>query len=313
MKFQDLSEDDIRSIFSFCDIYAVVSMSRTNRYFRRLSLDKLVWVDLVENIRRKGFGALVALVKSLLTGPACWNPIEPKRKWFRVTNSLPTQTLAEMSAKYVIHPSGIVYSKKREAKLLNGGEYVLFNNTTLECWSIRHDKLIWAYDKNGLEWSVCEFAAEVVDGGDSVNLIFWERLWTGGADDQSLAHIVNLDLKTGSSTGLLRIECSDPQFYGFTDVRICGDIASAAFQDWRSDHSTSTHHCNSYCILMNWRAKSQLKLAVKDFVFSFHTLLSHSSSILPLGNRESVPRGSHSRPRPFSREQRLRGPGNQCH
>jgi hypothetical protein len=236
-----------------------------------------------------------------------------------------------MSAKYVIHPSGVISSKKNGAKLLNGGEYVLFNNTTLECWSIRRDKLIWAYDKNGLEWSVCEFAAEVVDGGDSVNIIFWERLWTGGADDQrcvslgmcrhgllmgfniSLAHIVNLDLKTGSSTGLLRIECSDPQFYGFTDVRICGDIASAAFQDWRSDHSTSTHHCNSYCILMNWRAKSQLKLAVKDFVFSFHTLLSHSSSILPLGNRESVPRGSHSRPRPFSREQRLRGPGNQCH
>ncbi|KAJ7918457.1 hypothetical protein B0H13DRAFT_1993021 [Mycena leptocephala] len=244
MKFQDLSEDDIRSIFSFCDIYAVVSMSRTNRYFRRLSLDKLVWVDLVENIRRKGFvdqlslsdilsysqEALVALVKSLLTGPASWNPpIEPKRKWFRSTNSLPTQTLAEISAKY------------SEAKLLNGGEYVLFNNTTLECWSIRRDKLIWAYDKNGLEWSVCEFAAEVVDGGDSVNIIVCEILWTISRDDQSLAHIVNLDLKTGSSTGLLRIECPDK------------NITS------------------------------------------------------------SVPHDSHSGPRPFSREQRLRGPGNQCH
>jgi hypothetical protein len=77
---------------------------------------------------------------------------------------------------------------------------------------------------------------------------------------------VNLDLKTGSSTGLLRIECPDTESYGFTDAKICGDIASAVFQEWSGSHS--------YCILMNWRAKSQLKLAVKDSVFSFLTLLS---------------------------------------
>ncbi|KAJ6557963.1 hypothetical protein B0H19DRAFT_1149276 [Mycena capillaripes] len=278
MEFQDLSEDNIRSIFSFCDIYAVVSMSRTNKYFRQLTLEKLVWVDLVDNLRRKGFvdqlsisdirshsqEPLVALVKRLLTGPACWNPpIKAKGSWFRSTSSHQSQIPVEMFAKYVLHPPGIIYSKENATKLLNGGEYVLFNNTTLECWSVQPDKLIWAYDKNGPESHVFQFAAEMVDGGSSVNIIVCERSWTVGGYDQSLIQIVKLDFNTGNSTRLLLNELPDTKSYGFTDAKICGSIASAVLQQWTND----LHTPDSYCILMDWKTNSQLKLASNTLVF----------------------------------------------
>ncbi|KAJ7108698.1 hypothetical protein C8R44DRAFT_295601 [Mycena epipterygia] len=199
MQFQDLSEDDIRSIFSFCDIHTVVSMSRTNKYLRQLTLEKLVWVDLVDNIRRKGFidrlslsdiqaysqKALVSLVKGLLTGPTSWNvPITPKLPCLARFQSNIPPPMALSPAQFVIHPSGIRASKKNEAKLLGGGKYVLFNNITLECWSVQHDRLVWSYEKSDPNSYVIEFDAEVSDAGENANIIVCQRSWTTTGDDQ---------------------------------------------------------------------------------------------------------------------------------
>ncbi|KAF8208784.1 hypothetical protein K438DRAFT_287286 [Mycena galopus ATCC 62051] len=246
MKFQDLPEDIIRSIFSFCDIYRVLSMSRTNKYLRPLSLDRLVWVDLVASLWRKGFvdqlslsdiqassqEALVDLVKSLLTGPASWTgPVIPKSRWFRLARS-PTCPIVQVGAKYAVHPPGVLPSNLKQPKLLNGGEYVLFNNVTLECWNVRRDELVWAYDRGGPEFQVAEFAAEVVDEGDSVNLIVCERSWTHSGNDQSLVQILKLDLTTGSSTPLLQKQNPDGKVYNFIDARISGDIACFVGTPW---------------------------------------------------------------------------------
>ncbi|KAJ7264003.1 hypothetical protein B0H12DRAFT_269634 [Mycena haematopus] len=200
MKFQDLPEDVVRSIFSFCDIYAVVSFGRTSKCFRHLSLDRLVWMNLVENIWRRGFvdqlslsdiqsssrDSLVALVHGLLTGPASWNgTLKPKSHWFRPSTSRRAQSQApvEVHTQYVVHPREIA-SNCNQPKLLNGGEYVLFNNVTLECWSVSRDELVWAYEKSGPEFYVVEFAAEIIHGGDSVNIIVCERSWTRNGNDQ---------------------------------------------------------------------------------------------------------------------------------
>ncbi|KAJ7861150.1 hypothetical protein B0H13DRAFT_1900621 [Mycena leptocephala] len=226
-KFQDLSEDNIRSILSFCDIYAVVSMSATNRYFRQLALEKLVWVDLVENLRRKGFvdqlslsniqshsqEALVALVKRLFTGPASWNPpIKAKGHWFRSNSSRQSRNPVEMSARYVVHPPGITYSKENPTKMLDGGEYVLFNNyTTTQCWNVHRDTLIWTYDKHDPESHVSQFAAGVVDGDGSANIIVCEWRWTpDGVPDQSYCILMNW--KTNSQFTLAPDTSDSPYF-----------------------------------------------------------------------------------------------------
>ncbi|KAJ7741991.1 hypothetical protein DFH07DRAFT_964764 [Mycena maculata] len=181
MEFQELPEDNVRSIFSFCD-YAVLAVGRTNKYLRRLTLEKPVWVDLVQSLRRKGFidhlslseiqsqsqEALVALVKSLATGPASWTaPIKPKPSFLaRFRSSQPRQSRAEISTQFSIHPG--ILPGYGPVELLAGGEYVLMDHVgaTLSCWSVRDDRLVWSYDKRD-PYSRVEFSAEVVDGGTS--------------------------------------------------------------------------------------------------------------------------------------------------
>ncbi|KAF7336836.1 F-box domain-containing protein [Mycena venus] len=290
MNFQDLPEDTIRLILSFCDIYSVVSMSRTSKYLRRLCLDKLVWVDLVANLRRKGFvdqlslsdiqsysqEGLVALVKGLLTGPASWKTAPVKKSkshWFRNRSvSSESQTnFVQISNKYIVHPPGVVASKMNQPKLLNGGEYVLFNNVTLECWNVRRDELVWAYEKNGPKFHIMEFAAEVVDGEDSVNIVVCERSWTHGGEDQSLVQIVKLDLSTGCSTQLLLNENpgSNGKPCGFTDAKICGHIACVVVESWSEASATESTTPHSYCILMDWKTETHLKLVANTWASPF--------------------------------------------
>ncbi|KAJ7898495.1 hypothetical protein B0H13DRAFT_1884227 [Mycena leptocephala] len=141
-----------------------------------------------------------------------------------------------MSARYVVHLPGITYSKENPTKMLDGGEYVLFNNytTTLECWNVHRDTLIWTYDKHDPKSHVSQFAAGVVDGDGSANIIVCEWRWTpDGVPDQRLS------VK----------ECPGEKSYGFTDAKICGSIASAALHPRPQPYFTP----DSYCILMNWK------------------------------------------------------------
>ncbi|KAJ7461733.1 hypothetical protein B0H11DRAFT_2055784 [Mycena galericulata] len=264
MQFEDLSEDDLRSILSFCDVYAVLAVGRTNKYLRRLTLEKLVWVDLVENLRRKGFidhlslpdiqsrsqEALVALVKRLLTGPVSWTaPIIPKPSFmarFRSKTDRPPQQQAKISKQFLLHPSCITDYHGRP---LPGGEYVLFCNRTLQCWSVLHDQLVWSYETPLPSFEVMDFAAEVLHGGDTANILIWETQTPMDHDPKALIHIVNLNLRTGTST-ILRTNCLPG---------ICGNMA---YIGWKEGSYYEDH-----CILMDWQKMLHLKLAGEPGMF----------------------------------------------
>ncbi|KAJ7031968.1 hypothetical protein C8F04DRAFT_1108772, partial [Mycena alexandri] len=302
MQLQDLSEDEIRTIFSFCDICAVVSMSRTNKYLRRLTLHKLVWVDLVDNLRRKGFvdrlslsdiqaysqEALVDLVKRILTGPACWNPpAKPKSNWLWSTLSshrLTESVLQITPRSSVLHPSGIRMSRRREVKLLDGGEYVLFYNINLECWSVRHDKLVWAYDKNGPDSSVYHFDGEIVDGGDNVNIIISERGFVLPSGVASFIRIIKLNFATGRSTTLFQHELSDTGAHTLLDVKICGPLAFTLIQEW-----TSHSDLQDSCILANWQTQSHVKFASMTLKSPLLVTLIPNHVLLLTDNASGVP------------------------
>ncbi|KAJ7196551.1 hypothetical protein GGX14DRAFT_672895 [Mycena pura] len=329
MEFQDLPEDVLRAIFNVSDIYAVVSMSRANKYLRQLAVDKLVWVDLVENLLYKGFvdrlttskvhsysqEGLVALVKRLLVGPQCWNPPSKAKSHFRLglkTSDPKSQSPAP--AQTVLHPSDVVTSKANEAKLLRGGEYVLFNNRTLECWSVRHDRLVWAYDKRP-GWHSVEFAADVVNGGYSANIIVCECKWEANGDTQwyvfpactvqankhphsktaSFVQIVNLDFRTAVSTTLLLAPLLDSASCICNTVDICGPFASATFED----HGNRRQSCS---MLINWQTQSHLKLVSDDLDSPQLVVALIPSNVLVLTNNASgcpelrvVDVGAHSR------------------
>jgi hypothetical protein len=149
----------------------------------------------VQDLRRRGFidrmsrseiqassrEALVTLVKSLLTGPRSWTaPPIPKVPLVARFHSLAsfTPSRADLPEQITLHPSGIKTSKKNEAKLLSGGEYVLFNSISLECWSVNDDRLVWSYEKSGEASYVIQFSADVFDGGKGANIIVCEWSWT---------------------------------------------------------------------------------------------------------------------------------------
>ncbi|KAJ7778090.1 hypothetical protein B0H16DRAFT_1502178 [Mycena metata] len=168
-------------------------MGRANKEFHRLSLDRLVWVDQVVKLRRKGFidrlspseinsysqQALVDLVKRILIGPASWNAPVEADSVSRPSNGSRSVNRLEISTQLILHPSEVTSAKKNEAMQLNGGEYVLFNNSTLECYRVQDDKRLWAYEREVRRSFMRQFAAEVVYGGHCANIIVCESL---GAD-----------------------------------------------------------------------------------------------------------------------------------
>ncbi|KAJ6584353.1 hypothetical protein B0H19DRAFT_385369 [Mycena capillaripes] len=265
MKFQELSEDNTRSILSFCDISAVLALGSTNTYLRRLTLEKTVWMDLLENMRRRGLirlsqpdirtqsqAALSDLVKGLLSGPASWNmPKLPFLARFRSRLSRQPQRHAEIATQFILRPPKLDTSKWIEAKLLGNGEYLLLCNLTLECWNVYDEKLIWTYERNDPDSFIIDFSAEVLDGGNIANIIVCEK----GVGFQTFSiRILALNFHTGVFTDLCARLFGETNSYIFADAKICGSLASVIL---KGDYQTPTEN---YCILIDWQAKKCLKL-----------------------------------------------------
>ncbi|KAJ6582908.1 hypothetical protein DFH09DRAFT_1437379 [Mycena vulgaris] len=212
MEFQGLSEDDIRSIFSFCDIYAAVAMSRT--------------VSRSE-IQGHSQEALVALLKRLLAGPESWTSSVILEVSFvaRSRLSSPRPARAKISKQITLHPTGIRSSKKNEVKLLGGGEYVLLNSLlnigvcTITGW--------FGHTRGTLQihtsWNSLPILPMEVKVPTYITVC--EKSWTHKNDpraEQSLIQIVKLDFRTGISTRLLVVNpCSGGNYFGFLDAKIC--------------------------------------------------------------------------------------------
>ncbi|KAJ7615640.1 hypothetical protein DFH06DRAFT_123665 [Mycena polygramma] len=85
MLFQDLDEDVLPAILTACDVYAVVSLSRVNKFFRAIALSEWLWRALVHGLSARYHipdlhaidsyctTQLIAEVKRLIRGPATWS------------------------------------------------------------------------------------------------------------------------------------------------------------------------------------------------------------------------------------------------
>ncbi|KAF7328543.1 F-box domain-containing protein [Mycena venus] len=268
MQCQGLSEDNIWSIFSFCDITTVLSVGMANKYLHRLSLNKLVWVNLVDNLRYRGFidllspsdirsksqEELVALVKALLTGPTSWiAPVlpltKPKLPFLARFRSKPTSQArqargqAEISMRYSLHLPAPRSFAEGQVKLLPGGKYILIANSpgTLECWSVQREKLIWAYEKATAD--IIGFSAQVLDGGDEANIIVCEK-WSLH-DAKNLVRILNLNFHTGISTTFFTNSYESSYII---QPKICGKFACLVYP------SGVLSGCYP-CVLIDWQSK----------------------------------------------------------
>ncbi|KAJ7634621.1 hypothetical protein FB45DRAFT_909378 [Roridomyces roridus] len=285
MTFEDLPEDIIRSILSFCDIRTVLAVGRTTRYNHRLSVEKLVWVDLVQDLRHRGFidclshsdiqslsqEALVALVRRILTGPASWNlgrpsldatkssfisrlKRQPSAIFLKKTSDPPaTQPEVEISARRALSRPGAAMEdpSNRDLLLLSGGEYLIARSRpSLECWNIPANTLVWSRSvPEPLE--IFSFAAEVLGGGDGTNILICQTCRFGVCS----VEIVNLHFQTGLTNTLFSNLYPDPANWRIKP-RICGNIACIGWE-CRADQAPP----KSFCILIDWKRMLHLKLA----------------------------------------------------
>jgi hypothetical protein len=66
------------------------------------------------------------------------------------------------------------FTSADEAKLLPGGQFVLFTHTgILRCWNVAEDRLVWEYQHQRVE----EFAVDMVNKGRAATIAICVGAW----------------------------------------------------------------------------------------------------------------------------------------
>ncbi|KAJ7019560.1 hypothetical protein C8F04DRAFT_1147223 [Mycena alexandri] len=260
----EVPPDVVFSIFICCDIATVVSVGRTCRYLHDLTLQKSVWLALVEDLRRRFFlpeifipnleetstTDLIVLVKRILTGPETWSP----------TSSGFTP---EVSKRITLHPTirhgaGIL-SWENEARLSPSGRFVLFNNwKTLECWDVAADVLIWTHVPGLDRARVCLFAMDEIVDGDSLIIMICERTYSH--QRKNYIEIVELNPRSGTQANLLQVRCPNTSYdNSLAAPAILGNVAVVALSasadaylvmDWKSQVAFAVEASGTHGMLM---------------------------------------------------------------
>ncbi|KAJ6599926.1 hypothetical protein DFH09DRAFT_1504247 [Mycena vulgaris] len=279
--FHDLVEDVVLRILALCEIYPVVSLGQTNKYFHHISLQKSVWFVLLVDLRARGFlhhtsisdlralsaQELIGLAKHLQIGPATWLPPPPSlipeppkkagsqlrssvRRWIGKSGNLPVPEFPspQVSKQLVLYPSIPYLDSEKEAKVLRGGQYVLFK--VLACLRVVDTALIWTHQSTipNLSVSAFEFAAETDEDDGTVKIFIGERIqklngvrttsstWTSGREHS----------KQSTPLPLTRPFRENP----FFNFRLCGDFATVGlYQDFVFE-----------CMVINWRRNISFRL-----------------------------------------------------
>ncbi|KAJ7181644.1 hypothetical protein C8R43DRAFT_969773 [Mycena crocata] len=297
----------------YCDIKSVVALSGTNKYLHRLAFTKDIWMSFVSSLVQRRFidkrpdslefkhfstEQLVNEVKRALRGPSSWSLPHPNlitpNSISRTSNTIqkavnrlkklisqpppamPTFPLDE-SRRIMLHPHistgpGVLFWEN-SAKLLPGGEYVLFQNWgKLECWSVFEDRSIWTHMCSMGHATVLDFAGELIEDHGAV-ILTCQRSWNDPR--QNFVEISTLDLKDGISTLAVVCRAPDSAHDGpYTGCVVCGSIVAVNMYD----------ACN--LLLINWRTNSCVVLQTNDYSpssFGSQTALIPDYVLLALG------------------------------
>ncbi|KAJ7198165.1 hypothetical protein GGX14DRAFT_470409 [Mycena pura] len=275
MQLLDLPSDILLRILHNCDVSSLRSASQANKSFHDLVFTRIIWISLVQDLRYRGFvdglsaddvkamstPELIALMRRLVLGPRCAGTpaslMLPRRR--RLTLSTKLGSGACVARTRVLHPTippRHLFSQ-HDVVLLPRGEYLLLNNATgLECWRVADDALVWRYQSDVPSARVKAFAADVRDGGGSVNLVICV---VGAPPGYSHVRIVSLTFSTRTAQHLLQTQVGAP-FGDPITPRIYGDFAAVRMQnqsfvvfDWRSE---------TYCNI----GESHCKRITMDFI-----------------------------------------------
>ncbi|KAJ7282410.1 hypothetical protein C8J57DRAFT_1710581 [Mycena rebaudengoi] len=233
MKLQELAEDILYLILCLCDVYTVLSVSQTNKSFRRIAYAKNVWMHLVQDLVARRFinlppnralkdsstAELIEEVKKIVLGPETWSRGAHPRPIVSREHRIPIST-------------GF---RRPILRLLPGDTYLTVQSSTrCELWNVAACALIWSceHDKSlGLRY------VELVDDGCSAICL--------GLETYYVLSVIRIDLSTGDSTELNRVQAPP-------DTEIGGCLSA-----WGDFYICALHMLSAwlerYLVLGNWR------------------------------------------------------------
>ncbi|KAJ7659598.1 hypothetical protein DFH06DRAFT_1297201, partial [Mycena polygramma] len=192
MLFQDLDEDVLPAILTACDVYAVVSLSRVNKFFRAIALSEWLWRALVlglsahyrilnlHAIDSYSTAQLIAEVKRLIRGPATWSE-----------QSSRPPTLA--SAKTFLGGNCVQF--------LPGERFFAeFRGPSFCCYDVASGSCVWTCPVPSARIKV--WTAEIGDDGKSAVFFLIQTASGRNRDELSIAHV---DFRTGESEILFEV------------------------------------------------------------------------------------------------------------
>ncbi|KAJ7708608.1 hypothetical protein B0H16DRAFT_1632021, partial [Mycena metata] len=250
-----LVEDVLFLILSFCDIAAILAISRSSKYFYRLSSSKSVWLAAVSELVRKGFvyqedGVVLGdLTKEQLVEKAKRAMLGP-RTWGADHSDLGPPIVS----REITLPSSVRNDDwlNFEVKLLLGGEYLFHRNWRLDCWSVCERKVVWTYKCCVEDAAVIAFAAQLTNTPDQAVVMTCQRTWKNTVERTNYVEVLTLDLKTRNSQSFMVARV--PDGHGGNDPyshpQICGDFAAVAVA--------------TDVMLFNWREGTWAKVAIEN-------------------------------------------------
>ncbi|KAJ6461726.1 hypothetical protein C8R45DRAFT_1178903, partial [Mycena sanguinolenta] len=156
--------------------------------------DKSVWLDLLDNLRRRSIldrtfnlealsvAEMIGIVRRLVIGPQTWSPGE-----------LDCDPVAKISKTIMLHPQ--IAADVFLVKLLPSGFYVLFQNQyALECWHVAHDRRVWRHTPAVEHTWLMDFGAEEKDTDLTIIMICTCSDLPYSA--MYFLEVVNVDLRT---------------------------------------------------------------------------------------------------------------------
>ncbi|KAF8207655.1 hypothetical protein K438DRAFT_342109 [Mycena galopus ATCC 62051] len=166
MSLQGLGDDVTIQILSLCDVYAVLTMSTVNKFFRRLTSTKQLWVHLMHNLVSRGllerrsdaeidaYSAqdIIDEIKRIVCGPETWAP---------------TSTCAPAVHREFTFHSDVKTDDICDLRLTPGGTHVILQT--------REDVRLYEFRTGHCLWTkilrASSIVTDMVAGGEMVRIL----------------------------------------------------------------------------------------------------------------------------------------------
>ncbi|KAJ7270247.1 hypothetical protein C8J57DRAFT_305999, partial [Mycena rebaudengoi] len=240
LKLEDLAEDILCLILVLCDIYTVLSLPRVNKSLRRIAYSKQIWIYLIDDLAARGLidlphdcplqeystAELMDEVQRIVLGPKTW--------------SRPTRAAPIISREFrILSSRPDAQQRFFSVQLLPGGTHLVVEYTSrIELWHVATSAVIWFLEDNWTFSREYRYSIELCNAQRSAILVTLDTL--------RLLRLIRIDLRTGESTEIFKVEASQGAVFGRRPI-ISGDFFGC---EWESA-SWPDH----YFMVDNWRTE----------------------------------------------------------